>query len=277
MWAYRELLGNLVRSDLKGRYKDSLLGFLWTLLNPLLYLAVFTLVFTGFLRNTVPLYGIYLLSGLLAWNLFAQGLASATTSIVANGPLVQKVWFPREILPLAAVGAAFVNFLFQLIVLVTGLIVFRRSPDWGWLWLSIPAIANVVLMLTAFGLLLSALNVYFRDVQHFLELGLLAWFWVTPIVYQYDFIADGLAGTQFGERLIFLNPMVSVVATLQRVVYNPTHEIGTEAEPFFDRMLSHDQSWWLEGLGMSAIFGFVVLAIAIFVFDRLEANLGEEI
>ncbi len=277
VWEYRELLGNLVRSELKGRYQDSLLGFLWTLLNPLLYLAVFTLVFTGFLRNTVPLYGLYLLCGLLAWNLFALGLASATTSIVANGSLVQKVWFPREILPLAAIGAAFVNFLFQLVVLVVGLIVFRRSPDWGWLWLSIPAVANVVLLLVAFGILLSALNVYFRDVQHFLELGLLAWFWVTPIVYQYDFVADRLASTRLGERAIFLNPMVSVVATLQRAIYNPTHEIGTDAEPFFDRMLSHNQGWWIEGLAFTTVFGLVILAIGLFTFDRLEANLGEEI
>ncbi len=277
LWQYRELGSNLVRSELKAKYQDSVLGFLWTLLNPLLYLAVFTLVFTGFLRNAVPLYGIYLLSGLLAWNLFSVGLASATTSIVGNGSLVQKVWFPREVLPLAAIGAAVVNFFFQLIVLVAGLLIFQRSPDWSWLWLCIPAVLDVVLLLVAFGLLLSAVNVYFRDVQHFLELGLLAWFWMTPIVYQYDFIADRLAATRFGERLIFLNPMVSVVATLQRAIYNPTHEIGTEAEPFFDRMLSHGQGWYLGGLAFTAAFALVVLTVGIMVFDRLEGNLGEEI
>ena len=139
VWAYRELLANLVRKELKVRYKDSVLGFAWALLNPLLYLVVFSFVFTVMLPFGVPRFGLLFLSGLLAWNLFGGGLTGATGSIVANGPLVQKVWFPREVLPIAAVGAAFINFLFQVVVLVAGLVVFWQSPKWSMMWLIPPA------------------------------------------------------------------------------------------------------------------------------------------
>ncbi|HSL59750.1 MAG TPA: ABC transporter permease, partial [Acidimicrobiales bacterium] len=110
VWAYRELLGNLARKELKVKYKDSVLGFVWSLLNPILYLVVFSLVFREILRVQVPDFGIFLLSGLLAWNLFSAGVSAGTASIVGNAGLVQKVWFPREILPLANLAAALVHF-----------------------------------------------------------------------------------------------------------------------------------------------------------------------
>ena len=154
VWEYRELLVSLTRRELKVKYKNSVLGFMWTLLNPLLYLAVFTVVFTVFLKSNVPLYGVFFLSGLLAWNLFATGVTGATTSITGNGPLVQKVWFPREILPLSAVAAALVNFFFQLIVLVVALVVFQRSPEWDMLWLLFPALLVTMIWTVALGVVL---------------------------------------------------------------------------------------------------------------------------
>lgn len=278
IWQYRELFGNLVRRELKVRYKDSVLGFVWTLLNPLLYLAVFSLVFSGFLRGGVKFYGLFLLSGLLAWNLFSTGLTGATTSIVANGPLVQKVWFPREILPLASVGAAIVNFFFQAVVLAVASVVFRWWPSWGDLWLVPPALLVAALWAMALGLLLSAVNVYLRDVQHFLELGLLAWFWLTPIVYQYDLVA-GQARDRWGangEFITLLNPMIPVVTTLQRVVYNPGNLTDpVEIERF--ALLDRSTGWFLTNLAISGGAGMLVLLLATWLFGRLEANLGEEI
>lgn len=278
VWNYRELLANLVRRELKVKYKNSVLGFLWTLLNPLLYLAVFSLVFSGFLRGGVQLYGIFLLSGLLAWNLFSIGLTGATLSIVSNGPLVQKVWFPREILPLAPIGAALVNFVFQLVVLAGALLAFSWSPAWELLWMLPLAVLVAAIWATGLGLMLSAFNVYFRDVQHFLELGLLAWFWLTPIVYQYDLVAT-MVRDRWGagaERLTLLNPMIPVVTSLQRAVYNPGNLTKPDEIERF-ALLDRSGTWFLTNLLISGAAGLVVLFLAVLAFGRLEANLGEEI
>jgi ABC-2 type transport system permease protein len=277
VWEYRELLGNLVRRELKVRYKDSVLGFLWTLLNPLLYLAVFSVVFGGFLRSGVPMYGLFLLSGLLAWNLFSTGVTGATGSVIMNAPLVQKVWFPREILPIAAVGASIVNFAFQLIVLGVGLVVFWHPPEWSMLPLLVPALIVTVVFAMGLGLMFSALNVYLRDVQHFLELAFLAWFWLTPVVYQYNFIATSVRD-RFGaewERLVLLNPMVAVVTTFQRVIYNPDAATDPANDPF--TLLFRPVSWYLTNLAIVGVLGVVLLVLGIKIFGRLEANLGEEI
>lgn len=276
VWEYRELLTSLTRRELKIKYKDSVLGFLWTLLNPLLYLVVFSLVFTVFLRTNVPLYGVFLLSGLLAWNLFSTGVTTATISITGNGPLVQKVWFPREVLPLSAIGASLINFFFQLIVLGVALVVFQRSPEWSYLPLLLPALAVTLLWAVALGVVLSAVNVHFRDVQHFLELALLAWFWLTPVVYQFDYMGDLLIERGLSERLAMLNPLIPIATTMQRVIYNPTHELGSEAAVNFD-LLQQPYTWFLGNLGISAAIGIVVLLGGIRLFGRLEADLGEEL
>jgi ABC-2 type transport system permease protein len=278
IWRYRELLVNLTSREIKVKYKNSVLGIIWTFLNPLLYLGVFSLVFGVILPTGAPRYGLLLLSGLQAWNLFAMGMTSSTTAITGNGPLVQKVWFPREILPLSAIGASLVTFFFQMIVLLIGLAAFRQSPDWTLLPLLVPAILVALLLGTGMGLLLSALNVYFRDVQHFLELGVLTWFWFTPIVYQYDFVARAVTD-RWGlsaERLTLLNPMIPVVTTFQRVLYNPRNfDEATQVNTF--GFLMHGGWWYLVNLGIEIGVGLVVLVVGFRVFRRLEGNFGEEL
>ncbi len=276
IWAYRELLLTMTKKEVKVKYKDSFLGFLWTLLNPLLYLVVFSIVFSAFLKAGVPLYGVFLLSGLLAWTLFSTGLSGATMSIVGNASLVKKVWFPREILPLAAIGSALVTFFFQFIVLVVALAVFQRSPEWKFLPLLLPALAVTVLWAMALGIVFAGLNVLYRDVGHFLELLLLAWFWLTPIVYQYDLVSDKVADIFGTGRIAMLNPLASVILTMQRVIYNPAHSIGTPSQDLFDTMY-RSGVWYLENLAFSGVFGLVVLVIGIKIFSRIEADLGEEL
>jgi len=274
VWEYRELLGNLVRRELKVRYKDSVLGFLWTLLNPLLYLAVFSIVFGLVLDAGAPRYGLLLLSGLLVWNLFAIGLGSATASIVSNGPLVQKVWFPREILPIAAVGASFVSFCFQMIVLVVGLAAFGHVPELSMLWLLIPALLITMLLATGLGLLLGAYNVYYRDTSHFLELGLLAWFWFTCIVYPFKFVADAL-----GDRVLLsgLNPMMGPVLVFKRVLYNPNNVSAADQAEHFEFVLGQSTMFYVQMLGISAAFTVLFLVVGIRTFARLEGDFGEVI
>ncbi|MEM9133705.1 MAG: ABC transporter permease [Actinomycetota bacterium] len=275
VWSYRELLLNLVRRELKVKYKDSILGFLWTLMNPLLYMAVFSFVFSVILRSGTPNFGLLLLSGLLVFNLFSNGLRAATTSITGNGPLVQKVWFPREILPLAAIGAELVTFFFQLVILMLGLAAFGQAPEWSMLWLTLPALLAVLLLVTGLGLLLAGLNVHVRDVEHFLDIALLMWFWLTPVVYTYDLVARLLIDNYgaAAERLTVLNPVLPMVVTFQRVLYNPTN-FGAEQQEQFDLMLR--STWWyVQNLGISLGVGVVVLIIGFRVFTRVEGDLGE--
>lgn len=275
---YSELLVGMTRKELKIKYKNSILGFAWSLLNPLLYLVVFYVAFVKILGSGVPAFPIYLLSGLLVWNLFSTGLAAACTSVVGNSALVKKVAFPREVLPLAAVGSMLVHFFLQSLVLFATFAVIRWDVAWSYVALLPLALLALLLLTGAFGILLSATNVYLRDTQHFLELALLAWFWITPVVYGYQTI--GRRPSLFA-KIYMLNPVTPVVLVFQRALYarldNP-RVTPIAADPKVNQILPH---WHMIGylgyLGYSFGFGLVVLAIAIAVFGRSEANFAEEL
>ncbi|HRA34984.1 MAG TPA: ABC transporter permease, partial [Acidimicrobiales bacterium] len=200
LWQYRELVGNLTRKELKVKYKNSVLGFAWSLLNPLMYLVVFSLVFGEVLDVNIPYYGLFFLSGLLAWNLFSTGLSAGTSSIVANAQLVTKVWFPRESLVIASILAAMVHFLLQSLVLIGALLAFQRMPAVEFLPVFVLGLVVLVLFCTALAIALSAINVYLRDTQHLLEVALLAWFWLSAVAYSYGMVAKKLV-TRFGENV----------------------------------------------------------------------------
>ena len=127
IFSYRELLFNLTKTELQLRYKNSVVGFIWSLLNPLLYLVVFSLVFQEILRTSIPMFAIFLLSGLLIWNFFSSSLNSGTGAIIWNASIVKKIWFPREVLPLASVGASAIHFFLQACVLVLALLIFQHQ------------------------------------------------------------------------------------------------------------------------------------------------------
>jgi ABC-2 type transport system permease protein len=269
IWRYRELLVGLVRKELKVKYKNSILGFLWSMLNPALYLVVFYVVFQLILKNGIPDFAIYLLSGLLVWNLFSTGLPAATGSIVGNSAIVKKVAFPREILAMASVGAALVHFVLQGAVLILALGVFRYSPSPGYMLLVPVALFALLLFTAGLGILLAAVNVYLRDTQHLLELALLAWFWGTPIVYPYRLVSDRLH-----ERALLyrLNPITPIVLTFQRAIYVHT-------DPQGHPILANGVNWhWYAGqlLGVIAL-GAVIFLVALHVFGRLEGNFAEEL
>ncbi len=269
---YRELLANLVRKELKVKYKDSTLGFLWSLLNPALYLVVFYVVFDVILGSGIPNFAFFLLSGLLVWNLFAQSLSGATTSIVGNGVLIKKVWFPREVLPLATIGANLVHFFLQSIVLVLALAIFRYPVGFSYLPLVPLALLTLLLFLAGVTLLLAAANVYLRDTQHLLELMLLAWFWLTPIVYPYRLVADKLGNK---GALVLLNPMVPIVSAFQRAIYNrTTGGPGDTGQPILP---DAGWLWYARNLGAMALVSLVILVIAMVVFQRVEGNFAEEL
>ncbi|MGI8868715.1 MAG: ABC transporter permease [Mycobacteriales bacterium] len=188
VWAYRELLGQLVRKELKIKYKDSVLGFFWTLLRPLLMLLVYSIAIGTFLGNSknIPEFGVFLYTGLLAWALFTDIIGGCTGTIISNAGLVKKVYFPRELFPLSVVGAAFINFLLQFVVLIGAYVVTWHPPTFSTDLLLVPlAVLVMVFFAFALGLVLGAVNVYLRDVEYLVEVTLLLWFWMTPIVYDW--------------------------------------------------------------------------------------------
>jgi ABC-2 type transport system permease protein len=281
LWRARELFFFLVRKEIKVKYKNSALGFLWSMLNPALTLAVFYVLFTFFLPNGIPNFVIYMFSAMLVWNLFQTAVLTGTSTIVSNAAIVKKVAFPREILSLAAVGSAFMFFVFQSVVLLAFMIAFWHRPDWSALWLVIPALAAIIVFS-------AALAVYLRDTQHLVEVLLMAWFWAIPGIYAYSGrVHDGLIRhTIFfipGTHLIWLyfaNPVTPVVMSFQRVFYNVVHPRST-LKPHglipHGVMAQYGIHWYV-GADLTVLAVSLVLLLgAMVVFGRLEGNFAEEL
>jgi ABC-2 type transport system permease protein len=273
IWQYRELLLGMVRKELKVKYKNSVLGFVWSMLNPAMYLVVFYVVFQLVLKNGIPNFAIFLLCGLLVWNFFSTTLPSATGSIVGNSSIIKKVSFPREVLPLASEGAALVHFFLQTTVLVLAMLLFRYQPAYSWLWLLIPALVALLLFAAACSVFLSAVNVYMRDTQHLLELLLLAWFWGTPIVYPYQQVASRLGHLSW---VYLLNPITSIVMTFQRVLYNKISPVGENGVVHI-LPPGRTQLDYLIPLAIISLASLAFLLGAMVVFGRLEGNFAEEL
>jgi ABC-2 type transport system permease protein len=228
---YREILLNLVRKELKVKYAASVLGTVWSLLNPVVFLAVFSFV-AKVLGGAAQDYPVFLLSGLLAWNLFQGSLSGGAGVCVGNANLIKKVYFPREILPLSVIGVAAVDLFLQSAVFF--LFIFVRS-FWPqhlgfpveFLWLYPLSIIALFLFTTAVTLWVSAMNVRYRDVEHLLALALLVWFWFTPIVYSAAVVHTHFVTPPAGVdprpwvwTVYLLNPLDWVMMGLQGALYN---------------------------------------------------------
>ena len=241
--AYRELVENLVVRDLKVRYKSSVLGFLWSLVNPLLLMGVFTVVFTVMLPNmTIPKFPVFVLCALLPWNFFSRSVATALNSIVENGNLVKKVYFPREILPISTVLSSLVNFLLSFVVLFVLILAFRVPIT---VWLAyLPLIMLVqVAFTTGIALILATLNVFYRDTGVIMEVIMQAWFFLTPVFYPITLLPEwrevwGVA-VPIRRLTYILNPMASIIASYRSVLYGFTN--GSPPAPpaldFFSRTI----------------------------------------
>lgn len=216
--AKREVLLNLVRRELKVKYAASLLGAVWSLLNPVVYLAVFTFV-TRVLGMAIEDYPVYLLSGLLAWNLFSTALSVGSRSVVDNSNLVKKVTFPREILPLAAIGVALVDYVLQMGVLVLFMLVTGLGIPIPEIALLPLAFVTLLVFATALTFAVAAANVRYRDVGHLLGIALLVWFWLTPIVYAEEQVEGFLEKGSALWTAYFVNPLASVVGGLHLALY----------------------------------------------------------
>ncbi len=275
IWVYRALLLSLVRKELSVKYKNSALGFAWSMLNPALTLVVYYIVFQIVFKNGIPQFAIFLLCGLVLWNFFSSALSGATTSVVANAGIVKKVAFPREVLPLASVGSSLVFLFLQAVVLIVALAIARDIPAFTYLPLLIPALVDLVLLASALAVFLAAVNVYYRDTQHLLEILLMAWFWATPVVYAYETLAVPLARHNLGWAF-FINPVTAIVITFQRILYAKVSPVGAGGA-VVKILPSSSPAWYLGQLGIVFVVSAVLFVLALIVFGRMEGNFAEEL
>jgi lipopolysaccharide transport system permease protein len=207
LWRYRELIYFLTWRDIKVRYKQAVLGIAWALLQPVLTVLIFTVVF-GILLQTpsqgLP-YPLFAISALLPWQLFANALQRSSISLVGNANLITKIYFPRLAIPLSSVMAALVDFGVSFLVLIGMMVYYRYMPGWHMLWLPV-IILFALLTALAVGLWLSAINVQYRDVQHMVPFIVQVWMYASPIVYPIEIIPAGIWRMLYG-----LNPMVGVI------------------------------------------------------------------
>ena len=280
IWRARQLLVNLVSTEIRVKYKNSFLGLVWSLLAPAMSLAVFAIVFGVALKNGYPDFVILLFSGLLGWNLFQTAVLTATGAIVNNAGLVKKVSFPREILALASVGSASVFFFFQACVMVIFLAVMHIRPAFALLWLIPVAMVPLLVFCSAMAIFLAAVNVYLRDVQHLIEVVVgSAWFWACPIVYSFAHIVSPKLSSHHILWLYFLNPMTPIVMTFERVLYAKTGLVPLTVPPYSRVLLLPPWGPMTYVALDAAVLGasLVFLYLAMVVFGRLAGNFAEEL
>ena len=264
IFSHREMLNLLIRRDLKSRYKDSALGFVWTLIRPLTQLFIYYIVIGKFLaaERGIPEFAVFVFTGLTAYGLLSEIIGGGTASIVGNSGLIKKVYLPREVFPLASVGSAMFNFVIQLgILLVFSAILgsFPWSPDILYFF---PALLVLLVYGTAFGLLLSALNVYLRDIQYLVEVLLLLLLWASPIVYSWGMV-KGILGNGLALQIYTNNPITLAVLGFQKAFW-----MGGQGVAEYPAGLGLR-------LGIAFVIGFVLLVLFQRVFQRLQGNFAQ--
>lgn len=266
LWHYRELIRNLVIRDLKVRYRNSTLGVLWSLVNPMMMMIVFTVVFTVIARTTeINKFPVFVLCAILPWNFFSFSVIGSIRSIVDNSPLVSKVYFPREVLPIAVVLANLVNFLIALTVLFVFILIFQ-IPITPWILLLPVVIIVQVIFIIGVGLIMATVNVFYRDTQVIMEVLMQAWFFLTPIFYPGDILPRNYPIGGFTldvwRWMNILNPMASIISTYRVILYGVGNGGAQPEFYFFMRTL------------LTAI---AVLVIGAIIFYRFSPKFGEEV
>jgi ABC-type polysaccharide/polyol phosphate export permease len=262
LWDRRELLASLTRRELRGKYKRSLLGWAWSMLNPLssliIFTIVFSLIFTGAKVEGTPSglenYTIYLACGLLPWNFLAGAVGSSTGSLLAQSGLLKKVFFPREYVVGSSVLSWLTSFAIELSVLVVA-VALTGKLHWQSLLLLPVVMALQTLLILGISLGLSALNVYFRDVQHLLGIFLQVWFYLTPIVYPLSLIEEKSPSS---AAWYAINPMSHAVNAYRDLLY-------------------HGRFPTAQSLGFLTLASVVALVVGVLFFRRLEPRLAEEL
>jgi lipopolysaccharide transport system permease protein len=248
---YKDLLLNLTKKELQLKYKNSILGFLWSLLNPLLMLVIYSIAFKVILKIPIENFAIFVFTGLLPWMFFQGSISQSTNSIINNNNLIQKVYFPREIIPVSVVLANFINFLITLVVLFAALIFYKFEFGSAFFLLPIVFIINF-LSTVGLSLFLSSMTVKYRDISHLVEVIFMAWFYLTPIIYSLDMVPEPF------KSIILANPMTSIIELYRTI--------------FMEASIPPGNVLWL-GL----CYSIIIFLCGLTVFKLRERKFAEEI
>ena len=243
---YTDLLRNLVVRDLKVRYRGSIFGFAWSLLNPLLMMAVFTLVFQVLAQyDDIQLYPLFLTAALVPWLFTQQALTTAMRSITSNAQLIKKVYFPRELLPMSAVLASFVNFLLAFFIFwVIGLI-FGVGNTRAMLMVPLIMLLQLTLVM-GLSLILAMANVFFRDTEHLVEVGMLAWFFLTPVFYSISVVPNvTFLGLDVHRWVFMLNPMATLTTDYRYAIMFGSFPIRHTIATIVVAVVALGFGWWV--------------------------------
>ncbi|MCR5110876.1 MAG: ABC transporter permease [Ruminococcus sp.] len=252
LYAYRQMIFSLVRKDLRGRYKGSALGFLWTFINPLLQLVVYTVVFSFILKTNIERYYLYLFVALIPWIFFSSSITVGAASVVAQKDLIKKIYFPRMVIPISYVTSCFVNMLLCFIVIFAVILVSGAGFNFAAL-LTLPVIMVVEYILAlGMALLTSAVTVYFRDLEHILGIVSMVWMYMTPIMYDRSIVPERLL------PIFNLNPMTHIISCYRDVLYR-------KEMPDLLSLIS------------AAALGIFFLILGGIVFNRLQRRFAEEL
>lgn len=258
IYEYRQMIFSLVKRDLRGRYKGSVLGFLWTFINPLLQLIVYTLVFSVIMRSNIDKYYLFLFVALVPWIFFSSSLTSGANSILLSQDLVKKIYFPREVLPIAHTLSTFINMLLSFVVVFAVLIVtgFGMNPV-ACLFLPIVMLVEFIICL-GICMLFSALTVYFRDLQSILSIIAMAWQFLTPVMYGQSMVEEALAKHPFLMTVWNYNPTTPIINAYREILY-------------------YKQIPDMSNMGLAVLLGVIVCIIGWIAFSRLQKGFAEEL
>ena len=248
---YREFLKSNVKKDIRGKYKGSFLGVLWSFINPLLSVLVYAIVFPYIMRIKVENYLIYLITGIIPWTFFTSSINMGLISVLSNADIIKKVYFPRIILPISTVTSCLVNFLISCLIIVLFCLGSGLGISFQILWL--PLIARIqYVMLLGFTFILSAIEMYMRDIEHIVNFILSMAFYVTPILYTPDIFPEKLAW------VLKVNPMAYLVNAYRSIF-------------FYQKMPD------LIGIGVVSIFSIFLFVIGYLIFEKLQKGFAEEV
>lgn len=252
LYNYREMIKSLVKKELRGRYKGSFLGFLWTFVNPLLQLLVYSVVFSVIVKMGIDNYSMFLFVALVPWIFFSSSITSGSTVILQQQDLVKKIYFPREILPISYVTSCFVNMVFSFMIIFAVIFIGNYGINLKAL-LYLPVVMAVEYVLTlGFTFITSSLTVYFRDLEHILNIFSMAWMYLTPILYTPEMIPEEY------KQLEYLNPMTAVITAYRDILFYkkiPRMQTMTEA----------------------LVVGIASLALGVLLFRKLKKGFVEEL